>query len=89
MGLYCLSGYHAGGSGSCPTIDVSSCKLQALLFLRLGCKSLVGFESSVDCERPCRSIPEERKLLSRLYDVKKEEMGCVWRRRCCGLRFVR
>lgn len=31
------------------TADVSSCKLQALLFLRLGCKSLKGFESSVVC----------------------------------------
>jgi hypothetical protein len=42
--------YHAEGSGSCLTIDCRRFKLQALLFLRLECKSLVGFESSVVCE---------------------------------------
>lgn len=46
--------------------------MQAFLFLRLECKSLIGFESSVDYERSCRSSPEERKLPSSLYDVKKE-----------------
>jgi hypothetical protein len=33
------------------TADVSSCKLQALVLLRLKRKSLLGFESSVVCER--------------------------------------